>query len=68
MKILMWIIVAVVLVGGLAWFLSSDESDANNTESENLPEQNPSQITESGSIESDDEVFSEIDNAVEELQ
>jgi len=70
MKILIWIIVALVVVGGLAWFLSSDSStNTDNTDSNFNKNQVPSgQVTESGSIESDDQVFEEIDNALSELE
>ena len=62
MKILIWIIVALVIVGGLAWFMSGD-STTNSEESFQSTE-----VTESSSIESDQQVFTEIDNALEGLE
>ncbi len=64
MKILIGIIVAIVIVGGLVWFMSGDStSDSSNTNSNQNTE-----VTESSSIESDQEVFTEIDNALEGLE
>lgn len=64
-KIIMWIIVAIVIVGGLVWFMSPDQSiDSTNTDSETTN----TEITETSSITSSDEVFTEIDNALEDLE
>lgn len=65
MKILIWIIVALVIVGGLAWFMSSDPTSTLTNDGQE--QDNLQQITESTSIESDDEVFTEIDQALAEL-
>ena len=67
MKALIWIIVALVIVGGLAWFLSSDESNGDKIES-GAGQQGTSRIIETGSISSDDNIFTEIDNALAELE
>lgn len=66
MKIIIWLIVAIVVIGGLAWFLSSDstQSSKSNTENQNTGSQ---EITESGNINSNDQVFNEIDNALSAL-
>ncbi len=64
-KIIMWIIVAIVIVGGLVWFMSPDQSiDTTNTDSETTN----TEITETSSITSSDEVFTEIDSALEGLE
>ncbi len=64
-KIIMWIIVAIVIVGGVFWFMSGDSStDTINTDSETTS----TEITESSSIQSDEEVFTEIDSALEGLE
>ncbi|MEK6908691.1 MAG: hypothetical protein AABX23_01420 [Nanoarchaeota archaeon] len=65
MKILIWIIVALVIVGGLAWFMSGDKETSTNTQQNSLENTG---ITESSSIGSDDQVFTEIDNALSELE
>jgi hypothetical protein len=64
MKIIIWIIVAIVVIGGLAWFMSSDsiQDSTNNTGNTGSQE-----IIESGSINSNDQVFNEIDNALSSL-
>ncbi len=66
MKIIIWAIVAIVVIGGLAWFMSSDssQSSTSNTENQNT---GPQEITESGNINSNDQVFNEIDNALSAL-
>lgn len=64
MKILMWIIVAIVIIGGLAWFMSGDNESTNNAGNQ----QSINEVTESSSIESDEQVFTEIDNALEDLE
>ncbi len=64
-KIIMWVIVAIVIVGGVFWFMSGDSStDTINTDSETTS----TEITESSSIQSDEEVFTEIDSALEGLE
>ncbi|MGV8131459.1 MAG: hypothetical protein ACP5N7_05170 [Candidatus Pacearchaeota archaeon] len=64
-KIIMWIIVAIVIVGGLVWFMSPDQSiDKTNTDSETTN----TEITETSRITSSDEVFTEIDSALEGLE
>jgi cell division septal protein FtsQ len=71
MKILIWVIVALVIVGGLTWFLSPNKSNVEkitNVGSNNQQQQNTQQVTETGSITSDDEVFNEIDNALAGLE
>lgn len=61
----MWIIVAIVIVGGLVWFMSGDSSlDATNSNSKTTN----TEITEASSITSSDEVFTEIDSALEGLE
>lgn len=61
MKILIWIIVALVVIGGIAWFLSSDTADSSNV----LEQENVDQLTESGRIiDTDNKVFDEIEEAV----
>ncbi|MEK6894650.1 MAG: hypothetical protein AABX10_04255 [Nanoarchaeota archaeon] len=65
MKILIWIIVGLVIVGGLVWFMSGDQETGTNTGSNGL--QN-TEVTESSSIQSDEEVFTEIDNALAGLE
>ena len=67
MKILFWIIVALVIVGGLFWFMSPNSEDKTSNQN-NDQEGSTNKITESTSIESDDEVFNEIDNALSELE
>ena len=68
MKILIWVIVAVVIVAGLAWFLSSDAAESSDA----LEEQNPSgvdQLSENGRIiDSDKKVLEEIDESMLELE
>ncbi len=64
-KIIMWVIVAIVIVGGVFWFMSGDSStDTINTDSETTS----TEITESSSIQSDEEVFTEIDSALKGLE
>lgn len=66
MKILIWVIVALVVVGGLVWFLSSD-----TTESVNTPEDqnNIEDISENNNIiDTDSAVFDEIDDALGTLE
>lgn len=64
-KIIMWVIVAIVIVGGIFWFMSGDSStDTMNADSETTS----TEITESSSIQSDEEVFTEIDSALEGLE
>lgn len=66
MKILIGIIVVIVIVGGLFWFMSGDES---TTPSDNRGQsQTGTEVTESSSIDSSDDVFSEIDNAMAGLE
>lgn len=62
-KILMWIVVAIVIVGGLAWFMSSDSTSSNT----NTQQTQGTEVTQSSSIVSDEQVFTEIDNALEGL-
>lgn len=64
-KIIMWIVVAIVIVGGLVWFMSSPDS-TNNVDTEN--QQLSNEVTESSSIQSDEQVFAEIDSAIEGLE
>jgi len=56
----------LVVIGGLAWFMSGDETSSTNTGTQNQIQS--TEITESSSIQSDDEVFSEIDNAIDQLE
>lgn len=65
MKILMWVVVAIVIVGGLVWFMSSPETDNSNSEANS---EYRGEITESSSIQSDEQVLAEIDNAIEGLE
>lgn len=62
-KILIGIVVAIVIVGGLVWFMSGDSSIDTTSNSETANE-----VTESSSIQSDEQVFAEIDNALEGLE
>ncbi|MBM3232465.1 hypothetical protein FJZ21_03775 [Candidatus Pacearchaeota archaeon] len=66
MKLLIWGIVVLVIIGGLAWFMSGDSEDSSTEGGSSVAPS--SEITESSSIESDDEVFAEIDNALEDLE
>jgi flagellar basal body-associated protein FliL len=63
MKILIWIIVALIIVGGLVWFMSGDST----TETESSQNQ-ATEVTEESSIESDEQVLAEIDNALQGLE
>jgi len=70
MKILMWIIVAIVIVGGLFWFFSSPETadSSNNTGSETNQANSADTLSENGRvIDTDDKVFEEIDEALSSL-
>ncbi len=66
MKILIWIIVTIVIVGGLFWFLSSDTAESSNF----LEEQNNTDpLSENGRIiDTDTKVFEEINDAVSGLE
>ena len=62
MKILIWIIVAIVIVGGLVWFFSSPTA-VDQSNNENQP--TPDTLSENGRvIDTDDKVFEEIDDAL----
>lgn len=63
MRIILGIIVGLVLIGGLVWFMSGDSSTDSSTETQQADE-----ITETTNIESDEQVFTEIDNALEGLE
>jgi len=64
MKILIWVIVAIVLIGGLAWFLSSD-----STYEEQETSQNTGQELEGGEIiDTEENLITEIDNALNNLE
>ncbi|MEK6916070.1 MAG: hypothetical protein AABW89_06025 [Nanoarchaeota archaeon] len=64
MKIIIWLIVAIVLVGGLAWFLSSDTENINSLNEE----KDTSQISEEGRvIDTDNAVLDEIDEVLSEI-
>lgn len=63
MRILIGIIVLLVIVGGVFWFMSSSDTTMDREDPQEQRE-----ITESSSIESSDEVFTEIDNALEGLE
>ncbi len=67
MKIIIWAIVAIVIVGGIAWFISSDNSEANSQQIDNEENNNPNQISEDNTLETDDDVFNEIDDALNSL-
>ena len=62
MKALIWIIVAVTVIGGLAWFLSSDTANSSRT----LDQQdNVDPLLDSGRIiDTDTKIFEEIDDAI----
>ncbi len=66
MKILIGIIVAVVLIGGLVWFFSSDTTPVNEEQQNQVTDQ----LSESGGrvIDTDDKVFEEIDDAMNSLE
>lgn len=64
MRIVIGIIVLLVLIGGLFWFMSGNESGREEIR-ETATE---SDISESSSIESDEEVFNEIDTAMAGLE
>ena len=65
MKLLIWLIVAVVIVGGMAWFLSSDTADSSDA----LEQQNVDPLSESGRIiDTDTKVLEEIDDALAGLE
>ncbi|MBS3081715.1 hypothetical protein J4416_02115 [Candidatus Pacearchaeota archaeon] len=67
MKLLIWVIVAIVVVGGLAWFLSADKSESSSQQQQQTD--NAEQLSEDGRIISTDEdVFSEIDDALNTLE
>ena len=57
MKILIWIIVAIVIVGGLFWFMSGDSNQQNSGNTDTLSENGRV-------IDTDDKVFEEIDEAL----
>ena len=62
MKILVWIIVAIVIVGGLFWFFSSPETADSSNDTE---QQNTDTLSENGRvIDTDDKVLAEIDDAL----
>ena len=64
MKIIIWLIVAIVLVGGLAWFLSSDTENINSLNEE----KDTSKISEEGRvIDTDNAVLDEIDEVLSEI-
>lgn len=71
-KLIIGIVVALVIIGGVVWFTSDNKEpttqiDNSNAESTASSAQS-NEVTESSSIESDDEVFAEIDNALEGLE
>jgi hypothetical protein len=71
-KLLMWIIVAIVIVGGLVWFMSGDDSTSTITQTDTAENTGSSaqatSVTESSSIESDEEMFNEIDAAMADYE
>lgn len=68
MKILVWIIVALVIVGGLVWFLSSPSTEETSNTTGSSDTNNENQVTQGSSISSDEDVFAEIDAAMEDLE
>ena len=69
MKILIWIIVAIVLVGGLVWFMSGDSNNLSNNSGSETNEGNSVDISENGRvIDTDDKVLAEIDDALAGLE
>ncbi len=68
MKMFIWIIVAIIIVGGIAWFLSSSNK-ASDTSSDNNQQDSIDQLSENGRIiDTDAKVFEEIDDAVNALE
>ncbi|MBS3083430.1 hypothetical protein J4423_01355 [Candidatus Pacearchaeota archaeon] len=65
MKILIWIIVAIVIVGGLFWFMSGDSNNSSNDSENQQNSGNTDTLSENGRvIDTDDKVFEEIDEAL----
>lgn len=65
MKTLIWIVIALVVIGGIAWFLSSDAAQSSDA----LEQQdNYDPLSENGRIiDTEDKVFEELDEAIAEL-
>lgn len=68
MKILIWIIVALVIIGGLAWFFSSGTKESGSLDVQE--QQNNVDISSENSrvIGTDTQVFDEIDDALAGLE
>ena len=64
MKALIWIIIALVIIGGVAWMITSNNSsDSSDSSGNNDP------LSESGRvIDTDTAVFDEIDDALSGLE
>lgn len=71
-KLILGVVVALVIIGGVVWFTSDSKDSSTQIETSNAESIESSsqsnEVTESSSIESDDEVFAEIDNALEGLE
>lgn len=64
MKILIWVIVAIVFIGGLAWFLSPDSNYEEQETSQNIDQE-----LEGGEIiDTEENLLTEIDNALAGLE
>jgi len=68
MKAVIWIIVAIVIVGGLVWFFSTTPPDPTYPE-DNNQQNNRDQLSADGRVlETDTDIFDEIDDAVGYLE
>ena len=65
MKTLIWIIVAIVIIGGLVWFMSRDSNNSSNDSGSGTNQGSTDTLSENGRvIDTDDAVFEEIDDAL----
>ncbi|MEK6847335.1 MAG: hypothetical protein AABY16_04155 [Nanoarchaeota archaeon] len=69
MKSIVWTIVALVIFGGIAWFFLSDNSESDTQQTDSSDDVNVDELSVEGRVlETDDNVFSEIDDAVNDLE
>ncbi len=65
MKLLIWIVIALVIIGGIAWFMSSNDIDLDGDASDS----DVDTLSENGRvIDTDTAVFDEIDDAMGEIE